>query len=173
MFQAWPTQHDSKKINSWEMSICFWENRNFMFIHLWVPEVGLRLCAWERRSEHWAPTQKELFIRGTRMHSRRMHNVRSSSHLLGGVCLSACWDTPPGCGPGDPQVRLWRPLGCGPGDHPPPPGVGLETLQARPLNSPPDVGLETCNACWDTTPLWTESQTPVKTWPSRNFVCGR
>ena len=23
MFQAWPTQHDSKKINSWEVSICF------------------------------------------------------------------------------------------------------------------------------------------------------
>ena len=32
-----------------------------------------------------------------------MRTVRSSSHLLGGVCLSACWDTPPpGPGPGHP-----------------------------------------------------------------------
>ena len=38
--------------------------------------------------------------------------------VLGGVCLSACWNTPP------PQVWTWRLPGCGPGD---PPGVGLET----------------------------------------------
>ena len=29
-----------------------------------------------------------------------------------GVCLSACWDTPPRCGPGDHSPR------CGPGDPP-------------------------------------------------------
>ena len=116
------------------------------------------------------------------MHSSRMCTARSSSCLLGGVCLSACWDTPPGCGPGDPP-------GCGPG----PSRCGLETSpQVWPGDSPqvwawrppwvwawrppqvwvwrppwvwawrpprPDpstsllgVGLETCNACWDTTP---------------------
>ena len=46
----------------------------------------------------------------------------------GGVCLSACWDTPPGCGPGDPLcvglenprmgVGLETPPRCGPGDPP-------------------------------------------------------
>ena len=74
-----------------------------------------------------------------------MRTTRSSSHW-GGVCLSACWDTPPGvgletppgCGPGDPpQVWAWRhtPLGvglettprCGPGDpHRPDPSVTRE-----------------------------------------------
>ena len=90
-----------------------------------------------------------------------------SSHQLG-VCLSACWDTPPPqCGTGDPP-------GCGSGDHPdhahqPPPGWGLETPLARPLNFPPPrcgprdppwpdpssspwVWAWTCKACWDTTP---------------------
>ena len=50
---------------------------------------------------------------------------------LGGVCLSACWDThpPPGCGPGEPPdqtpqpppwVWAWRP-GRHAGIPPPPP----------------------------------------------------
>ena len=52
------------------------------------------------------------------MHSSRMRTARSSSRLPGGVCLSACWDTTP------------------------PPGVGLETPQARPLNFPPGCGPE-------------------------------
>ena len=69
----------------------------------------------------------------TRMHSSRMCTAHSSSHP-GGVCLSACWETPP------PPVWAWRtPL-----------GVGLETPLARPLNFPLDVGLETCKECWDT-----------------------
>ena len=73
----------------------------------------------------------------------------------GGVCLSACWDTPR-CGPGNPpSVGLETPL-CGPGD---PPGCGLETPpghtpqlpslgcgprdpQARPLNFPLGCGPE-------------------------------
>ena len=68
-------------------------------------------------------------IKETRMHSSRMRTIRSSSHLpLGGICLSACWDTnppppgqtPPGSrhttlGPGPPRSR-YSPLGP---DHPP------------------------------------------------------
>ena len=81
----------------------------------------------------------------------------------GGVCLSACWDTP--------QVWAWRPPRCGPGDPPLarpnfPPGCGPgEPSQARPLNFPPWMWawrparhagippnpLEKCKACWDTT----------------------
>ena len=120
-------------------------------------------------------------IFATRMHSSRMRTARSSSRQLGGVCLSACWDTPPRCGPGDspgcgpgdsPQVWAWRtPPG---GDLETPPGVGLETplgvgletpLETpwRPLQLPLGCGLEnlqgmlgytpweTCKACWDTT----------------------
>ena len=75
------------------------------------------------------------FLQGgyvTRMHPSRMHTARSSNCLLGGVCLSACWDNP--------WVWVWRP--------PRSPGVGLErtpspqvwawrTPHARPLNFPP------------------------------------
>ena len=59
----------------------------------------------------------------TRMHSSRMHTARSSSSSWG-VCLSACWDTPP-------QVWAWgSPL-----------GVGLETPPpARPLKLPLECG---------------------------------
>ena len=70
------------------------------------------------------------------MHSSIKHILRSSSRW--GVCLSACWDTPP------------------------PLGVGLETPPGVGLDTPPGVGLETslakphCKACWDTTPLWTD-----------------
>ena len=52
----------------------------------------------------------------TRMHSSRMRTAHSSSH--GGICISACWDTPPL------GVGLEIPPGCGPGD---PPDMGLET----------------------------------------------
>ena len=61
----------------------------------------------------------------------------SSSRLQGGVCFSACWDTPPSVSLETPpwvlawrppqlwtwrppQVWTWRPSRCGPGDHPPP-----------------------------------------------------
>ena len=66
---------------------------------------------------------------------------------VGGVCLSACWDTqppqvwawgPPRCGPGAPQCGPGDPPGYGPGDLPL--GVGLETPLARPLNFPPGCG---------------------------------
>ena len=50
----------------------------------------------------------------TRMHSSRMCTACGSSHQLGGVCLSTCWDTP------HPQVWAWRPL---------PLGVGLERIE--------------------------------------------
>ena len=52
------------------------------------------------------------------MHSSRMHTAHSSIHLLGGVCLSACWDTPSGVGLEThppvvhletPWVWAWRP----------------------------------------------------------------
>ena len=51
------------------------------------------------------------------MHSSMMHTACSSSHLLEGVCLSACWDTT---------------------SH----SLGLDP-PARPPTYPPDVGLET------------------------------
>ena len=60
----------------------------------------------------------------TRMHSSRMHTACSRSRLLGGVCLSACWDIH------TPLVWVWRPPSL---------GVGLETPLARPLNFPPWV----------------------------------
>ena len=93
----------------------------------------------------------------TRMHSSRMHTAYHvpSASVHAGIQL-------PGCGPGDPP-------GCGPGD---PPGCGLETPQVwawrppwpDPSTPPLGVSLETCkaywdttcNACYDTTPLWTE-----------------
>ena len=66
----------------------------------------------------------------TRMHSSRMRTVRrSSSRLLGSICLSACSDThPPGLGLDTPRAWAWAwtPPGPGPG-HPPP---------ARPPNLP-------------------------------------
>ena len=71
-----------------------------------------------------------------------------------GVCLSACWDTPPrvdleppgcgprdspGCGPGDPPARpLSFPPGCGPGQTPQaPPGCGPGNLQGMLGYHPP------------------------------------
>ena len=93
------------------------------------------------------------------MHSSRMHTARSSSRR--GVCLSVCWDRPPGVGletpqPDPPNLPPWEwawrpspgqiplnfPLGCGPGDPP----------SQIPSTSSLGVGLETCKACWVTTP---------------------
>ena len=74
--------------------------------------------------------------------------------MLGYTSQVWAW-RPPGYGPGK------TPLRCGPGDPPGfvslenPPGVGLETPLARPLDLPLGVGLETaletCQVCWDTT----------------------
>ena len=74
------------------------------------------------------------------MHSSTMRTARSSSRLLEGVCLSACWDTPqawtqppPGvCLETPPPDPSTSPTPCGPGDPPnqtpqPPLGLGLET----------------------------------------------
>ena len=125
----------------------------------------------------------------TRMHSSRMHTTLSSSHQLGGVYLSSCWDTPP------PPVWAWRPpwvwawrppLGCGDIT----PGVGLETPQPDPSTSPLGVGLETpletCKACWDITckACWDTPSPPPTPHPCgqtgtcknitfANVVCGR
>ena len=66
----------------------------------------------------------------TRMHSSRMRATRSSSRLLGGVCLSVGLETLPGVGLEIPPGVSLDPPGCGPGDPP----------QARPLNFPPGCG---------------------------------
>ena len=90
----------------------------------------------------------------TRKHSSRMRTTHGSSCPCGGICLSACWDTPPI------GVGLETPPGVG---LETPPGVGLETPLVRPLNFPPGCGPwdlppyckacwnTTCYACWDTT----------------------
>ena len=114
------------------------------------------------------------------MHSSRMRTARSTW----GVYLSVCWNTPPGCGPGDPPGVDMETPRCGHGDphcdpgepplwawRPPgvgletPPGVGLETPPPRcrhgdpprsdPSSSPLGVSRETCKACWDTTQVET------------------
>ena len=85
------------------------------------------------------------------MHSSRMRTGRNSSRLLGGVYLSACWDTllsPPPClgldplGIGlDPPLWAWTP----PLGRPSPLGLGLglDTPPARPPTSPLGLGLDT------------------------------
>ena len=62
------------------------------------------------------------------MHSSRMRTARSSSRPWRGVgvCLSACWDTPP-------PVWGWRTPGCGPGETPPGHGPGDPPSQTPPL----------------------------------------
>ena len=113
---------------------------------------------------YWATGPKTIF---TRMHSSRMRTARSSSRLRGGgVCISACWDTPPGLGLETPHGQTPQPPpGCESGDPPPPPGqtpqlppppgVGLETPPAaRPLNLPLGVGLDTHPP--PPPPQWTE-----------------
>ena len=67
------------------------------------------------------------------MHSSGMRTACSSSRWGVGVCLSACSDAPPRCGPGDP-------LGCGPGD---PPRCGPGDHQGVDLETTPGLGLET------------------------------
>ena len=114
------------------------------------------------------------------MHSSRMRTARSSNHLLGGVYLSACWDTQPtGCGSGNPQ---W----CGPGHpprpdpstapwvwawRPPPPRPDPSTapwvwawrpLQARSLKCPLGVGLETPPGQSPQLPPWVWAWRPHK-----------
>ena len=95
-----------------------------------------------------------------------MRTALSSNCLLGGVCLSACWDTPCGCGPGDP-------LGCGPGDNPPgcgpggPLGVAPETPLGVCLETTPlDVGLETCPGQTPQLPPWVWAWRPPRLDPS-------
>ena len=85
------------------------------------------------------------------MHSSWMCTTSSSSCLLGwgwsglgGVCLSACWDTPPRPGSGPPPGCESGPSWCGPGYPPPaippniPLGLGLDTPQPDP--QPPGCG---------------------------------
>ena len=91
-----------------------------------------------------------LYLVVTRMHSSRMRTICSSSLLLGGICLSACWDTLPGPGSGDPLEPVpghpspwactWTPPPPGLGmDHP---GVGLDTPRCGPGHLPTCPGSE-------------------------------
>ena len=114
----------------------------------------------------------------TRMHSSTMRTARSSSRPEGvstmhpppdqappgpgtppgpGIPLDQipprlppwllAWTRPPSISPfsvGLDQIPLHFPLGCGPG-HPPP-----ETCCKACWNP-------SCNACWDSTPLWTDT----------------
>ena len=101
-----------------------------------------------------------------------------------GVCLSACWDTPPWAWAWTPQAWgldtplgvAWTPLGPGPG-HPwawawtPPTrpitlplGLGLDIPPARPSTSPLDLGLDT--------PAVNRMTDRCKNITFANFVCG-
>ena len=127
-----------------------WDWSDFCYCNEFCPRVwNKHMCQhnpFRIHSQTW--DFDSLFLSGTeiqgskiqinRMHSSRMRTARSRSCLLGGgVCLSACWDTPlQGVDLETPLVWAWRP----------PPGVGLETPQARHLNFPPGVGLETLQA---------------------------
>ena len=105
----------------------------------------------------------------TRMHSSRMRTARSSSRLLRGVCLRACWDTPPRCGPGDPPwMWAWRPILARTLNFPP--GCGPRNLQCMLCTPPPP---ETCcKACWDTTPPVNRITDTCKNITCPNFVAG-
>ena len=117
-----------------------------------LPKLNLILINWTKfclNKANFLKLEQKPFLR-TRMHSSRMRTARSTW----GVCLSVYWNTPPGCGPGDP--RCW---------HGDPPGVGMETpivtLETPPLSAwrppmcrpgdptrcgpghPPGVGLDT------------------------------
>ena len=96
--------------------------------------------------------KKSKITKETRMHSSRMRVARSSSRLLGGVCLSACWDTPPsGPGPG-------HPLGVG--LDTPPPGLGLDT--PMPLARPPNLAAGSGPGHPPTSPLGLGLDTPAR-----------
>ena len=118
----------------------------------------------------------------TTMHSSRMHTARSSSLLLRGVCLSACWDThtprcglgdTPGCGSGDPRCGPGDGPGCGPRD---PPGVGLETCPGQTHQPPPWVWAWRPARHAGIPPPYEQNdwQTRVKTKPSQtSFACDK
>ena len=80
----------------------------------------------------------------------------------GGVCLSACWDTPPD--PGSPQVCAWTLSGCGPGHTPPRCGPGQPPPNQTP-NHPLGLGLDT--------PSVDRMTDTYKNITFANFVCGR
>ena len=85
------------------------------------------------------------------MHSSRMHTVHSNS--CWGVCLSACLERLPRCGPGDPPwqdphqlppwVWAWRPPQPDPPQLPPWVWAWRSPLARSPSTSPLGVGLET------------------------------
>ena len=93
----------------------------------------------------------------TRMHSSRMRTVRSS------IIPGDLHDRDPSWTEHLPPPSRQR-LPASPGQRPTaqrPPGQGHSGTETPPGQRTP----------WTETPLWTESQTGVKTLPSRNFVC--
>ena len=85
----------------------------------------------------------------TRKHSSRMRTAHISSCLVGGVWLNASWDTPPlgwAWRPPPPWVWAWR-------SPRPDPSTSPWVWAWRPV----------MHAGIPTAPMWTESQTPLKT----------
>ena len=78
-----------------------------------------------------------------------MRTTHSSTRLLGGgVCLSACWDTPPRPGPGHPQVWPGHATGYWPGHPWADPqtsslGQGLDTPIGQTPQPPPGSATDT------------------------------
>ena len=75
----------------------------------------------------------------TTIHESLRKGVNQLIGELGGVCFSACWDTPPGPGPpgvglDNPWVWVWTPPGPGGPGHPQ--GVGLDTPHCLGLDTP-------------------------------------
>ena len=92
---------------------------------------------------------------------------------LGGVCLvrgGSAWSFGQGglLGPGGGVCLVWGGLVWGGGGLPGPRGVGLWSRGGLP-GLVGGAGIPACTEA-DTPPLWTESQTPVKTLPWPNFV---
>ena len=79
--------------NSFETLDCFF--RNIVKLPRW--------CRPNDKSSDVIFFQKQEFI--------RVGCVPPAAIAVRGVCLSACWDTPP-------RVWAWRPPRCGPGDPP-------------------------------------------------------
>ena len=146
-----------------------------IFMKYRLRTVNEAFCAKKLLFTSFSSRLKNMkFYNVTRMHSSRMRTTRSSRHLLGGVCLNACWDIPLGVGletpPGHtPQLPPW----CGPRD-PLRPDLSTSPFvwawrqpQARPLNFPPGYGpgVLQCMLGYQPPPppLWTEWQTCIKT----------
>ena len=138
---------------------------------------------------HWESVESVRFWRGfeiscataitrqTRMHSSRMRVAHGRSHGGGGVCLSACWDTPLGMNlETAPSVGLETPPPAGPRKLPPP-GYGPGDLQCM-LGYPPGdlqgmLGYHLQGMLGYHSPCEQNDRQVQKYYLSSNFVCGR